>query len=320
MSERSHVLNKLWNRYTASATLLVLTTALISGTNNFLTKTAVDKVSDPIVFTTLKNMAVAVLLVGIMAAYRKRREIASLTKKQLGMLAAIGVIGGSLPFAMFFTGLSMTSAVNAAFIHKTLFIWVALLAIPLLKERMRAPQWLGIGAIFAANLVIGGFQGFRFNTGELLVLGATILWAVENMIAKVTLRDVSAMTVAASRMVLGGILLSVLMILQGGLQTAASMTASQWTWILATGVLLLGYVLTWYSALKRAPATYVATLLVPATLVTNVLSAVFVTGSMTGRQVIGSILFVAGAALMIGFARHTAIQTAHDPTEKKVCV
>ena len=48
----------------------------------------------------------------------------------------IGVIGGSVPFILFFNGLAMASAPSAAFIHKTLFVWVVLLAVPFLGERL----------------------------------------------------------------------------------------------------------------------------------------------------------------------------------------
>ncbi|KPJ85000.1 hypothetical protein AMJ57_04670 [Parcubacteria bacterium SG8_24] len=295
-------MTSLKNRYLASATLLALTTAIISGANNFLTKTAVTAIADPVVFTTLKNGIVALFLLGLLIALKKGPEIISLNRRQLLKLGAIGVIGGSLPFIMFFAGLQQTSAINAAFIHKSLFIWVALLAIPLLKERMNGLQWVGIGTIAVANLAIGGFRGFNFDSGELLILGATLFWAVENIIAKIALRDISSMTVAAARMTLGSLLLGIVMIWQGGLTTAASLGPEQWLWTLLTAVLLSGYVLTWYAALQKAPATYVATLLVSATLVTNILTAAFVTHSLQPLSLIAMLLLTAGVGLIVAVA------------------
>jgi drug/metabolite transporter (DMT)-like permease len=288
------------------ATILALGTALISGTANFLAKVAVTAVKDPIVFTTMKNVIVAVFLIGLMFLAKKWPEIAALNKSQLFKLIAIGVIGGSVPFALFFTGLSQTSALNAGLIHKTLFLWVAILAIPLLKERMTRLQWLGIASIFAANLVIGGFSGFKYNIGELMIFAATIFWAVENIIAKVALRNISSLTVAGARMTLGSLILAVLVVSRGGGGAILNLGAEQWGWTILTSILLLGYVLTWYTALKYAPATYVATLLVSATLVTNILSALFVTRTFSVQQLFSAILFVAGASLVIIFAKKTA--------------
>lgn len=294
------------------ATVLALGTAVISGTNNFLTKIAVTALKDPILFTTLKNAMVAVFLIGLILVFRKWSEIAALSKNQLFKLIAIGVIGGSIPFALYFTGLAKTTALNAGLIHKTLFLWVALLAIPFLKERMSKWQWLGIAAIFSANLVIGGFTGFKYNIGELMILGATVLWAMENIIAKVALRNISSLTVAGARMVLGSLLLMLILAWRGGdVAVLTGLNSQQWGWTILTSVLLLGYVLTWYTALKYAPATYVATLLVPATLVTNVLSAIFITRVFGWTQALSAFLFAAGMALVIFFAKK-AIQVSPE--------
>ena len=302
------------NKSLRYATILVLGTALISGTNTFLAKFAVKAVNDPIFYTTIKNGIVALLILGLIVGLRKWPEIKKLTKQQWYKLIAIGVIGGSIPFALFFIGLTKTSAINAAMIHKTLFLWVLILAIPFLKERLSRWQWLGIGAIFVANLLIGGFQGFEFNTGELMILGATIFWAIENIIAKKALKELSSVTVAAARMVFGSLILFGVVVWQGNIGLmSGGVAAAAWGWTILTAVLLLGYVLTWYTALKHAPATYVATLIVPATLVTNVLSAIFVTHTYPSGKLIASLLYIVGIVLMIVFAKKTTPKTQLQP-------
>lgn len=304
-------MNKNFKTY---ATALALGAAVISGTNNFLTKLAVTAVKDPIIYTTLKNLIVALFLAGAIIAWKKWPEIKSLDKNRLWKLLAIGIIGGSIPFALYFTGLSKTTAVNASLIHKTLFLWVAIFALPILKERLAPWQWLGITAIFGANLMIGGFTGFKFNAGEFMILTATILWAIENIIAKKALRDISSLTVAGARMILGSLLLLLLVFWQGGGEIVYQLNSQQWLWALLTSALLFGYVICWYTALKHAPATYVATLLVPATLITNLLSAIFITKSMQFSQIISGVLFAAGAALVIYFAKETAKKTEAEET------
>ncbi|MDP2933521.1 MAG: EamA family transporter, partial [bacterium] len=124
------------------------------------------------------------------------------------------------------------------------------------------------------------------------------------IIAKIALRDLSSSLVVGARMIIGSLVLFLFVIWRGGASAIYVLNFQQWGWTILTSALLLGYVLTWYTALKHAPVTYVATLLVPATLITNVLSAVFVTHVFSGLQVVSSILFVAGAALIITFARN----------------
>lgn len=298
------------------ATILALIAAIISGTNNFLTKIAVTSVKPPLLFTTLKNALVAFFIIGLVLLFKKWSEIRALKKNQIIKLLAISVIGGSIPFALYFTGLTQTSALNASLIHKTLFLWVALLAIPLLKERLHYLQWLGIIAVFAANLVIGGFTGFSFNSGELMILGATMLWAIENIIAKKVLNDLSSLTVVAARMVIGSVVLLIVLLFQGQVAPIAELTLIQFGWTALTSVLLLCYVLTWYTALKYAPATYVATLLVPATLVTNILSAIFITHAFPSAQFFSALLFVTGIILLIVFAKKSKLQSPQQTSNQ----
>ena len=100
-------------------------------------------------------------------------------------LAYVGIIGGGLAFVLFFNGLARTTAEPAAFWHDTLVVWVSLLAVVFLRERLR---WWNVGAI--ALLVVGqailsgGIGHLAADGGELLVLSATLLWAVEVVVAK----------------------------------------------------------------------------------------------------------------------------------------
>lgn len=154
---------------------LALLTALISGISNFVNKIAVAAIKPPLVFTAEKNAIVGILIIGILIATWKWEKIKNLTRKQISYLVLIGIIGGSLPFYLFFTGLSLIPAINGALIHKTLVFWVALLAIPFLKEKISKLQILAVLLLFASNFVIGGFVSLQHSRGELFVLIATIL-------------------------------------------------------------------------------------------------------------------------------------------------
>ena len=115
--------------------LLVLATAVISGFSIFLNKFSVSTI-EPSVFTFLKNLVVAVFLASILLLTKETKALKQLSRKQWSQLAAIGLVGGSVPFLLFFNGLAMTSAAMGAFIHKTLFIYVSVFAFFLLKEKL----------------------------------------------------------------------------------------------------------------------------------------------------------------------------------------
>jgi len=257
--------------------------SFISGFSIFINKIAVSIINPPLVFAAEKNAFVGLLIIGILLATRKWKKIKTLKKREIFYLTLIGIIGGSLPFYLFFTGLSQTSAINGALIHKTLVLWVAILAIPLLKERISKLQIFAVLLIFSANFVVGGFTFLQFSRGELFILLATILWAVENILAKKILPKVDPDIVVAARMGLGSLLLlgASALTAPAALSKSLFMSQTQWFWFMLAVILLLSYVMTWYRALKFAPAITVAAILVSATIITNVLSAIFVTHTWT---------------------------------------
>lgn len=274
--------------------ILALGTAMFSGVANFVNKFAVNAVGDPLVHTTVKNSLVALMIISTLIFLRKSEQLRRLSRRDVALLILIGVVGGSLPFYLFFAALAQMPAVNAALIHKSLIFWVVLLAVPLLRERISARQVGALVLIFSANLVVGGFGGFALDRPEFMVLVATVLWAVENVIAKVTLQRVDPDIVVAARMGIGSIILLTAVGLLGKGPIIVSLNTGQLGLVSLTSIILFGYVTTWYRALRAAPVTLVATVLTLATLITNTLSAVFVTHSFTFNHFAQFVFIVAG--------------------------
>jgi drug/metabolite transporter (DMT)-like permease len=242
---------------------LAAVTALVSGFSVFVNASAVRAFGDPVLFTTLKNGVAAVVLVGIALAVvdRAPARVRSLDPRSLAGLAVIGVIGGGIPFVLFFTGLANASAPAAALIHKTLFVWVALLAAVLLRERLGGLQIGALAILVMAQLLILPADGLAWTAGEWMIAAATGMWAVEVVVAKRLLRDVPSPIAAAARMAVGLVLLLGYLTVSGGLAGLGALGVEQWAWVLLTGGLLSAYVATWYAALRRAPASAVTAVL-----------------------------------------------------------
>ena len=113
--------------------LLVLGTAFISGLSVFVNKFGIA-VINPYIFTGLKNIIITLLIISWLLMMKDWKILKNLKQKQWLLLILIGLVGGSVPFLLFFKGLSMTSGVQAAFMHKTMFIYIAILAFIFLKE------------------------------------------------------------------------------------------------------------------------------------------------------------------------------------------
>ncbi|MCX6745604.1 MAG: DMT family transporter [Candidatus Parcubacteria bacterium] len=277
---------------------LVLGTALISGVSVFLNKFAVQAISNSDVFTTSKNLLVGIILTALVLTpflFNKIRNVARADWLKLGL---IGIIGGSAPFLLFFKGLSLTSASSAAFIHKTLFIWVSLLAIYFLREKIGKLQYLALALLFFGNFVMLGFKFFNYGYGEFLVLVATLMWAIEFVIAKKVLRNIDSEIVAWARMFFGSIILLAYLAATSQIQNLITLNSNQWVWVAISSVLLLGYVLTWYKALKYLPAVTVTSILVLASPITTCLEIIN-THKFNIYQIGGSLLITLACVLII---------------------
>jgi len=283
---------------------LALATALLSGVSIYINSFGVRRVPDPFVFTTAKNLIVGLLLGSLVVAPFFLGEVRRLRPREWGMLFLLGLIGGSIPFLLFFYGLRQATAPSAAFMHKTLFIWVAILAVPFLKERLGPLQLAALAVLILGNLVLGGLPSrWALSSAEGFTLLATLLWAVEAVLARrfMTLA-LSAPVAALGRMGIGSLLMLAFLGATGRVGILASMNASQWGWVLLTAAFLLGYVAGYYGALKRAPATLVASVLVVGSVLTSLLHALFSDRVYSPAQVAGFILILLAAGLWLYMA------------------
>lgn len=255
---------------------LATATALISGVSIFVNGLVVKEFSDPVALTGARNLLVGLVLLGILLASGGVREIRALRPRQSAGLVALAVIGGSVPFILFFSGLAAATGPGAALIHKTLFIWVAALAIIFLGERLGLAQVIALVVLLAGTLLISPTGAIGAGLAEVMILVATLLWSVEVIIARRLLGGdgVSVRLAATSRMALGSIVIFGFLLASGRIGAVAAFSASQWLIVAATGALLLGYVTTWYAALQRAPASLVTAVLVGGALVTAALATI----------------------------------------------
>ncbi len=281
---------------------IALATALLSGVSIYVNSFAVRELPDPFVFTTAKNAVVA--LVGVVAASVRPAELRGLGRGGWARLATLGLVGGGIPFLLFFEGLRAAAAPSAAFMHKTLVIWVALLALPLLRERLGALPLAALAVLLVGHLALAGRpSSLSLGRPEALTLAATLLWAAEAVLARRFLAGGLSVPLAAlGRMGFGVLVMLAFLATSGRADDLAALGPAQWGWVLATAALLLGYVGGYYAALRRAPATMVASILVVSSVVTSALHAAAGSRSYSAEQAAGLALIAVAAALWLAAA------------------
>jgi len=276
---------------------LVIATAVISGFSIFMNSFAV-KGFDSSVFTFSKNLVVALFLIALILGFGYRNELWSLKKKQWLQLLIIGFVGGSVPFLLFFKGLQLTTGSTSAFIHKTLFLLVIVLATVFLKEKL-TKSMIAASLLLMAGTYFMVKPNFSFSYGHLLVAGAVIFWAIENTYAKYVLKEVSGTVVAFGRMFFGSLFILIFLAVSGKLSLVASMSQAQYLWILVTSVFLLLYVLTFYNGLKHIQVSTATAVLTIGAPITTLLTWIFRGTTVSSFEAFGILCIGAGTVLIL---------------------
>ncbi len=287
-------------------TLLVFLTALISGFAIVANKFFVVSI-DPLILTALRALFIGILFLFISLYFNRGKK--TFNKVSWKWLVSIGIIGGGFAFWLFFSGLKLTMAGRAAFIHKTLPIYALILGFFFLKEKITKKQLIAMGVMFA-GLVLMQLQNMSYDIriGDFLVLGATILWAVENTIAKkVMINKESNWVVSFARMFYGSLVLFAIIIILGKTNLLFSLNSEQVLYILVSGVLLFFYVFTYYWGLKYINLSKATTILLIAPVISLILGMLWLGEQVFMLQLIGSLLILIGAFIIARIKSETRI-------------
>jgi drug/metabolite transporter (DMT)-like permease len=133
------------------------------------------------------RLALSCLLIGmVLLARGEWREVRSLTRREWALSCLAGVFLAA-HFVTWIASLELTTVAASVVLVSTQPLWVALLSIPLLGERPRRVQWLGIGVatLGAAWVGWGGPGGTPGSLrGDLLALSGAILAAAYYVIGR----------------------------------------------------------------------------------------------------------------------------------------
>lgn len=152
--------------------------SLFWGGNFAISKFALQQIS-PLSFSAFRFTLASGLLI---AATRGLGASRLLPRRTLLGLIILGLIGNTLYQWAFMTGLQVTTATNSAMIVAFLPVIVVLLGALFGIERATPAMWLGVLFGTAGVALVVGAKGVSWSAasvgGDLLVLFATLCWAV----------------------------------------------------------------------------------------------------------------------------------------------
>ncbi|MFA6330324.1 MAG: DMT family transporter [Candidatus Micrarchaeia archaeon] len=294
---------------------LALAAALVSGVSVFVNSVGVSG-QDPFAYTILKNAFAGVLFAAALLVLGNYKDVLALSRKQLAKLSLITIVGGSVPFLMFFYGLSILGGPAGSFLYRFLFVFAAIFAGVALKERIDYKFAAGAGLAILGNFILLGSGKLSLGLGEALVLGATVLWAVEWTLTKKFIAEIPGRVIATSRMLAGSIAMVVILFAIGKADSVSALLSfapSTLLWGAAVGTLLFLYLSAWYSALSRISVTKATAILALAGPITTLLGAAFAGSAVSLNTAFGFVLLCAGALLIAGYSEVLAAAVEYAP-------
>ncbi len=285
------------------AILEALFTVVIWGGTFIATKIALQEVAPATVVWMRFGMGVIVL--GAAVLLRKQFYIPE--RRDLGFFALLGFLGVAFHQWLQANGLVTARATTTAWIVDTTPIFIALLGVLVLKEKLVWMQVVGILLAAAGVLLIVSkgnlqalFNGQEGTIGDLLILISAPNWAIYTILSRRELNRHPAALMMFYVMFFGWLFTSVWIFGFGpGLAEIPRLDLAGWGAILLLGIFGSGLAyITYYDALRVLPASQLGVFLNIEPLITTLLAAVMLSESITFLILVGGAIIILGIYLV----------------------
>ncbi len=285
--------------------ILAILAAIVSGISIPANKYFIVNL-DPTVFTAVRAVIIGIvfLMISLYISATKKRSFKKVPWKYLLFIA---IVGGAFAFLLYFNGLALTTAVSGAFLQKTLPLFTAIFALVFLGERVTKRMGYAIIAMFIGMAILTVTQltpsALWPNPllGDALIIIATVLWAVESIVAKKAMNmGENNFVVSFARMFFGGLILFGFVLLFGKFSVLFTLSMQQWINVLISTVLLLLYVLFWYWSIMYMNVSKAAALLLLAPIISLVGGVVLFSAPVSALELVGCAIILISAYVLGG--------------------
>lgn len=159
---------------------LVCTTALW-GSNGVVSRALMDTVP-PVVMAAARWAVVFVVLLPL--AWRERRALAQALQRDWKLLLVLTLLGGAPQTALVYSGLAASTAIHLGLLNSTIPVFIILISWGWHARRPSRLEGIGLAISLVGVFLILAHGDLRsllhlqFNHGDLLMLGAVVVWAV----------------------------------------------------------------------------------------------------------------------------------------------
>ena len=288
---------------TAAIWAALLTVYVVWGSTYLGIRVVVESGIPPLLGMGARFLAAAVILMGFLALQRGVSSL-KVSWRELRAAAIVGsllLLGGNGLVAV--AERTVPSGL-AALIVGAVPLWFVLLRVGG-GERPRALTWLGVlvgfAGIAAISLPRGGIDGVQ-AWGVLVILAATVFWAVGSYCSPRVGLPASALVATAYEMLAGGAIMTAVALAVGETGQFSLADVPTEGWVALAYLILVGSILGYTAyifALSNAPLSMVGTYAYVNPVVAVVLGALILDEPVTAIVLGGGLLVVAGVALVL---------------------
>jgi drug/metabolite transporter (DMT)-like permease len=240
--------------------VLLLVVMVIWGVNLTVVKVSLREM-DSLAFNSIRfSLAGMILLILAFST-----GVTRLDRRTAARLFVIGLIGNGLYQVLFILGISMTMAGVTSLILASTPIFVSILNALIGVERIGIRVWGGVGSSFLGILLMinpGSLAepvGLIFILGDLLILAATVCWAVYTVLSRPLLSSLSPLQFVAYTVALGTPFLVLVSIPSLMRQNFAAVSWLGWAGLVFSSTLAIGFAyVVWYSGVREIGSTRTA--------------------------------------------------------------
>src|SRR6476660_7003640 len=209
MEGRQVYMKRVFKKSMNRTYLILIFSAILYGSISTIAKSSLNTIN-PILLSSLIYLIIGIFLTAIV---KIKKDIANVNKDAIKLIFLTSVCGAVIGPILFFYGLKLTNAFSSSLLNNAEFLFSILLAIFILKERPRRTAYIGIILIFTAviilNLKINSIDFFQNNNfiGNILILSATLFWALDNNISKIILqKEIPIIKIIQIKSLIGGLI------------------------------------------------------------------------------------------------------------------
>jgi len=269
------------------------------GLSFIATKNALTEVK-PVVIILIRQILGMMFLAFIIIKQKKSFAINIREHKWIFVLALIT----SLHLWIQVTGLQWTTASHTGWIIGITPVFIVILAVIFLKEKITSIQIIGIAVSFLGLLVLvskGNFNSLDFikNKGDVLIILSSFTWSVYSLVTKKVTLNLAPVISTFYLFLIMAIIVSPFTINKENISDTINLSLGGWAWILFLGILCSGVAYTlWAQALNEMSASKVGAFLYIEPFVTFFGSWLLIREEITFLTLLSGLIIIGGVILV----------------------